>query len=60
MEYEGFAFGKLLEKELNIKVEYQNEMFTTRMAEDNLIEKGAKNIKNLDDKEAARIICRVG
>lgn len=56
IEYESIEFGKMLERELNIKVEYQNEMFTTKMAEDNLIEKGAKNIKNLDDKEAARII----
>ena len=47
--------ASLLEK-LNIPIEYQNEMFSTRQAERNLIEKGAKKIKRFDDQEAARII----
>lgn len=55
-EYEGEKLGKLIKKLIDIEVEYQNEMFTTRMAQDNLIEKGAKNIKSQDDQEAARII----
>jgi len=50
------AFGKLLEKELDIEIEYQDEMFTTKMAHQNLVDKGAKNIKSQDDQEAARII----
>lgn len=48
--------GKKIEKELKIPVAYQNEMFTTKMAQDNLKEKGAKNIQKYDDQEAARII----
>ncbi len=48
--------GKLLEKELGIIVEYQEEMFSTKMAENNLKEAGAKKIKKLDNQEAARII----
>ncbi|KKR21701.1 MAG: Holliday junction resolvase YqgF [Candidatus Moranbacteria bacterium GW2011_GWA2_39_41] len=39
-----------------IKIEFEDEMFTTKMAEDRLKEKGAKKIKNLDNQEAARII----
>lgn len=39
-----------------VKIEFEDEMFTTKMAEDRLKEKGAKNIKNLDNQEAARII----
>lgn len=49
-------FAAMLEKELNIPVEFQNELFSTQQAERNLIEKGAKRIKRFDDQEAARII----
>lgn len=56
VEYESERFGKLLEKELDVEVEYQNEMFTTKIAHQNLIEKGVKHIKSQDDQEAARII----
>jgi putative holliday junction resolvase len=56
IEYESERLGKLIKKIIDIKIEYQNEMFTTKMAQDNLIEKGAKNIKSQDDQEAARII----
>jgi len=60
-EYNGQAddkmkFGKQIEQKLGIKVEYQSEMFTTKMAENNLIERGLKNVKRFDDQEAARII----
>lgn len=48
--------GKKIEKELNIPVAYQEEMFTTKMAQANLIEKGVKGVKKYDDQEAARII----
>jgi len=37
-------------------VEYQNEMFTTKMAQANLIERGEKGVSQHDDEEAARII----
>jgi putative holliday junction resolvase len=49
-------FADALEKELNIPIEFQNEMFSTQQAERNLIERGAKKIKRFDDQEAARII----
>lgn len=48
--------GKKIKKELKMPVVYHEEMFTTKMAQDNLKEKGAKNIQKYDDREAARII----
>lgn len=54
--FEASEIGKRLEKEFQIKVDYQEEMFSTKMAENNLKERGAKKIKNLDNQEAARII----
>jgi putative Holliday junction resolvase len=57
VELRAREFGQIIkEKFPEIKVEYQNEMFTTKMAQANLIEKGVKKIKNADDQEAARII----
>lgn len=56
IEYDSEQFGKMLGKELGIEVEYQNEMFTTKMAHQNLVDKGAKKIKSQDDQEAAKII----
>ena len=50
------AYMRPLLNKLNIPIEYQNEMFTTREAHQNLIEKGMKGIKRYDDQEAARII----
>ncbi|MDO8529234.1 MAG: Holliday junction resolvase RuvX [bacterium] len=49
-------FGELVEKTIKIEVFYQNEMFTTKTAHNNLIEKGVKGIKKFDDQESARII----
>ena len=37
-------------------VEYQEEMFTTKMASANLREHGIKNLARFDDQESARII----
>ncbi len=48
--------GEKINKMLEVEVEYQEEMFTTKMAEANLKEKGEKNIKKSDNAEAARII----
>lgn len=56
VEYDSEKLGKFLEENLKIEVEYQNEMFTTKMAQAKLIEKGVKGIKRYDDQEAARII----
>jgi putative holliday junction resolvase len=54
--FDAKKIGEELEKTFNIEVKYQEEMFTTRMAQDNLKEKGTKNIKHFDNAEAARII----
>lgn len=52
----GKLFGHVLEKNLPVKVFFHDEMFTTKMAQENLKERGSKNIASLDDAEAARII----
>ncbi|MDO8565977.1 MAG: Holliday junction resolvase RuvX [Candidatus Moranbacteria bacterium] len=56
VEYEGEKLGRLLEQRFLVSVEYQNEMFTTKMAQANLIERGEKGVSSHDDEEAARII----
>ncbi len=57
VEYEGEKLGKLIADMLpDIRVEYQNEMFTTKMAQVNLIERGMRQVSKHDDEEAARII----
>ena len=50
------SLGNSVSKLTGVEVEYQDEMFTTKMAYQNLIEKGVKVIKKYDDQEAARII----
>src|SRR4030042_2172689 len=52
----GEKLGNFLKERLKVEIEYQEEMFTTRQAQKNLIEKGVKGIKRYDDQEAARII----
>ncbi len=54
--YEAEKLGKFLEENLKVEVEYQNEMFTTKIAQANLIKKKVKGLKRYDDQEAARII----
>lgn len=49
-------FGRRIGRETGIPVEYEEEMFTTKMAQSNLSESGAKGISKKDDAEAARII----
>ncbi len=49
-------FGKKLEAKMDVAVDYQNEMFTTKMAQNNLKARGAKNIAQKDDAQAAQII----
>lgn len=57
VKYDGEKLGELLFFVMpNLKIEYQNEMFTTKMAHEKLIEKGVRDIKTQDDQEAARII----
>jgi putative transcription antitermination factor YqgF len=56
-EYDGEKLGQLIQEAVpGIQIEYQNEMFTTKMAQSNLMQGGKKNIKDLDDEESARII----
>ena len=50
------SLGNRVSKSMKVEVEYQDEMFTTKQAYRNLIEKGVKGIKKYDDQEAARII----
>lgn len=54
--FEAQEIGEKIGKELGIEVSYQEEMFSTKMAENNLKEAGVKGIKRLDNQEAARII----
>jgi len=53
-EYE--KLGNEIVKKTGAEVAYQNEMFTTKMAQDNIKESGGKNIAQKDDQEAAKII----
>lgn len=49
-------FGERIAKATRVKVEYEEEMFTTKMAQDNIKKRGGRNIAASDDQEAARII----
>lgn len=50
------GFISILRKEVCIPVETMNEVLTSKMAEDNLLKAGIKNVKEILDQEAARII----
>ena len=54
--YDSEKLGELLEHNYGVVVHYQNEMFSTKIAERQLIEKGIRGIERYDDQEAARII----
>lgn len=54
--FEAREIGEMIGNSLRVKVFYQEEMFSTKMAENNLKEAGVKGIKRLDNQEAARII----
>lgn len=56
VEYPGERLGKELRRRFSVEIAYQNEMFTTKMAQQNLIERGVKDVGKHDDVEAARII----
>jgi putative transcription antitermination factor YqgF len=58
VEYEGEKLGKIVAERFPVRVEYQDEMFTTKMAQANLIERGMKQVSKHDDEEAARIILK--
>ena len=53
---EKIRFAEIIEKEIGMPVVFQDEMFTTKMAQDNIKQRGGRNIAKTDDQEAARII----
>lgn len=55
-EHEGEKLGKKIAERFNIAVEYQDEMFTSKMAQGNLIAQGQKHVVANDDAEAASIL----
>lgn len=54
--FDAQEIGAEMERELGVAVGYQEEMFSTKMAQNSLKERGVKKIKELDNQEAARII----
>lgn len=54
--YAGEKLGEYLEKTTKLPVEYQNEMYSTKIARENLKEKCLRDINRFDDEESARII----
>lgn len=55
-EHEGEKLGKKIAERFNVTVEYQDEMFTSKMAQGNLIAQGQKHVSANDDAEAASIL----
>lgn len=53
---EKMKFAEKIKKELGVPVEFQDEMFTTKLAQENIKLHGKKGIAQTDDQEAARII----
>lgn len=54
--YPGETFGKTVGDRFGVEVVYENEMFTTKMAQQSLKMTGEKGISHRDDAEAAKII----
>lgn len=54
--YDSEKLGELLEHNYGVVVYYQNEMFSTKVAQKQLIERGIRDIEMYDDQEAARVI----
>ncbi len=54
--YPGEVLGRTLAEVVGVQVAYQNEMFTTKLAQQELIRRGERNVHQKDDVEAARII----
>lgn len=55
-EHEGEKLGKRIAERFLVAVEYQDEMFTSKMAQSNLIAQGEKRVSAHDDAEAASIL----
>ncbi len=54
--YEGEKLKKTLELLIDVRIEFQDEMFTTKIAQSNLKAQGLKKLNQIDDQESARII----
>ena len=54
--HEGEKLGKRISERFEVAVEYQDEMFTSKMAQSNLIAQGEKHVSAHDDAEAASIL----
>lgn len=54
--YPGEVLGRTLTEVVGIRVVYQDEMFTTKLAQQALIQRGERHVHQKDDAEAARII----
>lgn len=52
----GYVLGEKLSRQLPLRVEYADEMFTTRLAQQALVQRGEKAVDKKDDAEAARIL----
>lgn len=55
-ELQGEQLGELLAIRFGVEVTYQEEMFTSKLAQQNLIAQGEKNVSAHDDAEAASIL----
>jgi putative Holliday junction resolvase len=56
VEYPGEKLGRLMNRKIGVKVAYQDEMFTTKLAQQALIQRGERRVSKQDDAEAACII----
>lgn len=56
VEYPGEKLGRQLIVKTGVVIAYQDEMFTTKLAQQALISRGEKGVGKKDDAEAARII----
>lgn len=54
--YPGEVLGRTLAEVIGVQVAYQDEMFTTKLAQQALIHRGERHVHQKDDAEAARII----
>lgn len=54
--YPGEVLGRTLAEVVGVRVAYQDEMFTTKLAQQALIQRGERHVNQKDDAEAARII----
>lgn len=56
VEYPGEKLGRLMSRRLGVRMAYQDEMFTTKLAQQALIQRGERQVSKQDDAEAACII----